>query len=68
MYYGVNSPETSNCYYMLGIYYVENMFLEKALLCYQKCIWIRKEVNTEEGKLGVADCRYNMGIIYWKKN
>lgn len=65
MYYGVNSAETSNCYFMLGIYYFENLFLDKALLCYQKCIWIRKSLNADEG---IADCKYNVAVIYWKKN
>lgn len=39
--YGINSIETSNCFFLIGGFYLENNYLKKAMACFRKCLDIR---------------------------
>lgn len=39
--HGVNSLEASNCYFLIGSFYLENNYLKKAMACFRKCLDIR---------------------------
>jgi TolA-binding protein len=41
-FYLKNSLETSNAYYLVGVYYYEQNVANKAAACFQKCLAIRK--------------------------
>jgi len=40
--FGSMALETSNCYYLMGIFYLEEKFLIKALACMKKALHIRQ--------------------------
>jgi tetratricopeptide (TPR) repeat protein len=54
--------QTSNCYYLVGVFYLEHKYFAKALACFKRAAEIR------ENKLGehecLADCWYNIGLTY----
>jgi len=64
-FFGNNSLEASNCYFLVGIYYFEEKFHQKALACFMKSLNIR-EKRLGERHQSCSDCRLNMGILYKK--
>ena len=61
--YGINCLEMSNCYYLIGVFYLENNYLKKAITCFRRSSEIRKDKLGPE-HLTVSDCYYNMAIGY----
>ena len=55
--------ETSNCYYLIGVYYLQHRYYVKALACFKRSMSIRTQKLTEKHE-SVTDCMYNIGIIY----
>jgi hypothetical protein len=39
--YGINSIEASNCFFLIGGFYLENNYLKKAMACFRKCLDVR---------------------------
>ena len=62
--YGLVSLETSNCYYLVGIFYLENSYLKKAMACMKKTLDIRMK-SLGQNHPAVADCYYNIGLIFY---
>lgn len=62
--YGLMSLETSNCYYLVGIFYLENAYMKKAMACMKRALEIRVNHVGQEHPC-VADCYYSMGMIYY---
>jgi hypothetical protein len=62
--YGLMSLETSNCYYLVGIFYLENAYLKKAMACMKKALEIRVSHVGQEHPC-VADCFYSIGMIFY---
>lgn len=65
--FGSNTLEISNCYFLIGVFYLQHKYHSKALACFKKSLEIRL------GKLGekhesVSDCWYNMGVVYKQTN
>ena len=61
--FGSNTLEISNCYFLIGVFYLQHKYHSKALACFKKSLEIRL------GKLGekhesISDCWYNMGVVY----
>ena len=54
--FGEHSYELSNCYFMIGSYFMERKEYNKAIACYVKASQLR-------GSKG-GDCYYNLGVIY----
>ena len=63
--YGQTSLESSNCYFMLGVFYFECRIYEKALICFKKAMNNREKILGKQSQY-VADCHYNIGMIYSK--
>ena len=61
--YGLNSMEVANCYYMVGLFYLENNYLKKAMSCLNRCLTLR---TRELGAFhtAIADCYHNIGLAY----
>jgi hypothetical protein len=66
-YYGKDSLEASNCYFLVGLYYFEQDNYQKSLACFIKTQYIRKK-ELGEGHPSCSDCLLNMGILYKKMN
>lgn len=66
-FYGRDSMETANAYFMIGVYYFEQEQFQKSLACFIKTLYLRRN-SLGESSLGAADCHYNMGILYKKLN
>lgn len=66
-FYLKDSVETSNAYFLIGVYYFEQKLLHKAAACFQKCLAIR-QLKLGRVHTGSADCLLNLGIIYKKLN
>lgn len=64
-YFGKESLEASNCYYLVGIYYFENELPQKSLACFIKSLFIRSN-ELGPSHPSCADCLLNMGILYKK--
>jgi len=62
--FGSESPEASNAYFLVGTFYIENKYFNKALACFRKALSIRQSYFGTEQHESVADCYYNMGLIY----
>lgn len=63
-FYGQQSLEASNCYFLVGVYYFEESLLQKSLACFIKTQYIRTvEFGTDQHP-ACADCLLNMGILY----
>lgn len=54
--FGKDSKETSNCYFMMGSYFMENEEYNKAIACYIRASEMRADFS--------GDCYYNLGIIF----
>lgn len=62
--YGLTSLETSNCYYLVGLFYLENNYLKKAMACMKKALEIRiGQVGANHSS--ISDCYYNIGLIFY---
>ena len=62
--FGLESIEASNCYYLVGSFYLENNYLKKAMACFKRALVIRlKQLGKEH--LAVADCFYNVGLVLY---
>lgn len=61
--YGVLSLEASNCYYLVGIFYLENSYLKKAMACMKRALEIRTS-QVGQNHSSVSDCYYNIGLIF----
>jgi tetratricopeptide (TPR) repeat protein len=59
-FFGADSFEASNCYFLIGCYYAEEGYFRKAIKCFEKAALIRNKNNTNLG----GDCLYNIGILY----
>jgi tetratricopeptide (TPR) repeat protein len=64
-FYLRDSVETSNAYFLVGVYYFEQKLLHKAAASFQKCLAIR-ELRLGKTHAACADCLLNLGIIYKK--
>jgi tetratricopeptide (TPR) repeat protein len=62
--YGLLSVEASNCYYLIGLFYLENSYLKKAMACMKKALEIRLN-ELPETHSSISDCYYNIGLIYY---
>lgn len=64
-YFGKDSLEASNCYFLVGLYYYEQQAWQKSLACFIKALYVRgKELG--DGHISCADCHLNIGILYNK--
>lgn len=55
-FFGPDSHEASNCYFLIGCYYAEEGYFKKAIECFKKSANIRGAF--------AGDCLYNIGILY----
>lgn len=63
--FGETSLESSNCYYLLGVFYLEQKYYVKSMACFKKALKNRQtKFNEDEMHESIADCYYNMAIIY----
>jgi hypothetical protein len=61
--YGSDSLETSNCYFLVGVFYMENKYYKRSMACLLRA----KEMRVQKlggGHLSVSDCFFNIGLIY----
>ena len=68
-YFNSDSLETSNAYYLVGVYYYEQQLSHKAVACFSKALAIRQKVFSKAPGQRVmhsscADCLLNLGIMY----
>ena len=56
IFFGPDSYEASNCYFLIGCYYAEEGYFKKAIECFKKSANIRGQF--------AGDCYYNIGILY----
>jgi tetratricopeptide (TPR) repeat protein len=63
---GPASLESSNCYFMLGLFYQEQKLIEKSIAAFKKSEDIRIETLGDEHE-SVADCQYNLGLLFKKR-
>lgn len=63
-FYGAQSIEASNCYFLVGLYYFEEQQFHKSLACFIKSLYIRSKEFGSESHPSCADCLLNMGILY----
>lgn len=63
-FYGADSLEASNCYFLVGLYYFEEQQLQKSLACFIKALFVRTKELGGESHPACADCLLNMGILY----
>lgn len=61
--YGLNSVEVSNCYFIVGAFYLENNYLKKSIACYRKALDIRVRSLGKDHN-SVADCYFNIAILF----
>lgn len=55
-FFGGDSYEASNCYFLIGCYFAEEGYFRKAIECFKKSANIRGQF--------AGDCLYNIGILY----
>ncbi len=55
-FFGADSYEASNCYFLVGCYFAEEGYFRKAIECFKKSANIRGQF--------AGDCLYNIGILY----
>lgn len=69
-YFNSDSLETSNAYFLVGVYYYEKEISHKAVACFAKALAIRQKVfakgvnDTRVMHPSCADCLLNLGILY----
>lgn len=54
--FGRDSYEASNCFFMMGSYFMEKHEYNKSIACYMRASELRGNM--------AGDCYYNLGIIY----
>ena len=54
--FGEESFEASNCYFLIGCYFAEEGWFNKAISCFEKSAKIRGQF--------AGDCMYNIGVLY----
>lgn len=52
---GTETIETSNCYFLMGVFYIQNKYYIKALACMKKSMNIRIGKLTDKHEC-VTDC------------
>lgn len=62
--FGKDALETSNCFYLIGSFYLENNYLKKSLACFRRALKIRVK-NLGKEHTSVSDCYYNIGLILY---
>ena len=63
VYLNSDSLETSNCYFMLGLFYKNQGLLQKSLAAFRKSLEVRIQ-HFGESHETVADCYFNIGLLY----
>ena len=58
-----DSLETSNAYFLVGVYYFEQNMTHKSIACLRKALAIR-EVKFGPMHISCSDCLLNLGILY----
>ena len=58
-----DSLETSNAYFLVGIYYFEQNMTHKSIACFRKALAIR-EKKFSPMHISCSDCLLNLGILY----
>lgn len=61
--FGKESIQASNCYYLVGIYYLECFLNLKAIACFKRCCLIRA-AHTSYDDTSLADSYFNIGIAF----
>jgi len=59
--------ETSNCYFQIGVFYLQHKFIMKGLACFKRSLQIRRQKYGENNE-SVADCLYNLALTYKQMN
>ena len=60
--YGIESLEASNCYFLMGVFYLENKYSKRSMACFQLSKKLRiQKLGFQHGS--VADCYYNIGVL-----
>lgn len=65
--FGKDSLETSNCYFLMGVFYVTSsspasQHLKKAVACFMACLKIRLKVLPDT-HTSISDCYFNIAIV-----
>jgi tetratricopeptide (TPR) repeat protein len=65
-FYDKQSLESSNAYYLMGIYYYEqgSSLAHKAIACFGRSLYIREKHYKPHSAVSMADCLLNLGLIY----
>ncbi|CDW74513.1 tpr domain containing protein [Stylonychia lemnae] len=67
-FFGKDSLEASNCYFLVGLYYFEQNYYQKSLACFIKSLYSRQKELGGDNHTACADCYLNIGILYKKLN
>ena len=62
MNFGADSLEASNCYFLVGVFYLENRYLKRSIACFMKSKDVRTQ-NLGYDHLSVSDCHFNIAFI-----
>eukprot|EP00347_Sterkiella_histriomuscorum_P018564 403345037 len=65
-FFGKDSLEASNCYFLVALYYFEQEQYHKSLACFIKALYSRSRELGGENHPACADCYLNMAILYKK--
>ena len=65
--FGSNTLEISNCYFLIGVFYLQHKYHSKSLACFKKSLEVRLSKLGEKHE-SVSDCWYNMGVVYKQTN
>ena len=63
MQFGVNSVESSNAYFLVGLFYQEQVQPTKSIACFRRAMEIRTDSLGADHET-VADCLYNIGLVH----
>lgn len=66
-YHGTFNIPTSDCFFWMGVFYMENDMNMKAEKWFEKALYIRKNFYQTEYHPSWADCYYNLSVIYKKR-
>ena len=66
-FYGNNSLESANCYYSIGLFYIEQEMYQKAIKCFEKALYIMESIFQTTVHPSIADCHYFLSVIYKRK-
>ena len=62
-FFSNDSLETSNAYFLVGLYYFEQNLSHKSIACFRKALAIR-EAKFKPMHISCSDCLMNLGILY----